>query len=89
MKHFFAKARSALSKKRGRKVTQREIANVLGYTDKLVGMWETETSAPPIARADDLARVYEVERSIILSETAELAARVATKRERETASAGK
>ena len=86
MRNYFAKARASLAKKRGRKVTQREIANLLGYTDKLVGMWETEVSAPPIARADDIAKAYEVARSIILSETAELAARIAAKRDRETVS---
>lgn len=85
MKHFFAKRRAALAQRRGQKVTQRDIANLLGYTDKAVGMWETEVSAPDIARAADLSRVYEVEPAVIYSEIAELAARVASRRERESA----
>jgi transcriptional regulator with XRE-family HTH domain len=85
MKHFFAKQRAALAKKRGRNVTQRELADQLGYTDKAVGMWETEASAPDIARSGDLARVYEVPLAVIHSEIAELAARVQARKSRERA----
>lgn len=81
MKNFFAKQRRVLEKKHNRRITQREIADKLGYRDSLVGFWETEVSAPDIARSADLARIYEVEESVIHSEIAELAARVAKARQ--------
>lgn len=87
MRNFFSKQRHALIKKYGRHITQRELADKLEYNDALIGLWETEKSAPDIARAADLARVYEVPESVIHGEIAELAARVAKRRQAKQAAA--
>lgn len=80
---------TVLRKAKGRRVTQREIADSLGYTDKLVGMWETDVSPPDIARVADIARVYmttvEVVQAQIAKQAAQLAARRARDKKRETA----
>lgn len=82
--NFWKRQREVVLKaKRGREVSQREIGNALGYTDKLIGMWENDVSPPNIGRAADLSRVYEQPVEVIMSEISKQSAKLAQRRIKE------
>lgn len=54
-------ARLNLAAKRGRPVTQQEIADALGVTGVTVGRWEGDRKEPDLATISQLAQVLEVD----------------------------